>query len=255
MNRTIPATVTAIVLAAVANWLADWRLSLLLLLSSLVVYLLVRAPANVTTLPVDAGDHQQTQAEVEQLSRETLSMVKQQLLLVDEENRQVARLVNHAISQLSDSFHAVSSQALQQQQILKNLESQTVLSQDTTDSVHEADTNLSQYQQKQRELSELRRTSQTMASLVNQAVTSMQFEDICSQLSTHINKRIDMITELAEINQILQQTAIQSGDVELSRQKLNSVRQQVATLAPKVAGIQHQSVTQKSMESGNIELF
>lgn len=89
MNRTIPATVTAIVLAAVANWLADWR-CLLLLLSSLVVYLLVRAPANVTTLPVDAGDHQQTQAEVEQLSRETLSMVKQQLLLVDEENRQVA---------------------------------------------------------------------------------------------------------------------------------------------------------------------
>lgn len=255
MSRAISAALTAGVLAAAANWLADWRLSLLLLLSSLAVYLLARAQAEAKTLPVAAGDHPQTQAEVEQLSRETLNMLKQQLILVDEENRQIASLVNDAISQLSDSFHAVSSQAQHQQQILKNLESQVVLSQDTMDSVHEADTNLSLYQQKQRELSELRRTSQTIASLVSQAVTTMQFEDICSQLSAHIDKRIDTITELAEIIQTLQQTAVQSGDVELSRQKLNSVRQQVAVLAPKIAGTQHQSVTQKSMESGNIELF
>jgi len=78
---------------------------------------------------------------------------------------------------------------------------------------------------------------------------------MCTQLSQHINKRLDTINELAEIIGELQQAQTQPDNLEQCRQMLAGVKQRAESLQPKIAATQHKSVTQQSLDSGDIELF
>lgn len=387
LKQAVPAIMVALLLAAAAYWLSDWRLALLLVISSLAAYLLKRPkPATTTDVETDKNSEQEALADVEQLSRETLSILQQQISQIAEENHQIAGLISNAISKLTDSFQGMSAQTEYEDRMLHSLidddeegqnfgefiretesvliyladtvlktsqESQQVMSQleamdskvdgvisllddvkdiasqtnllalnaaieaarageagrgfavvadevrklsqksdafsdeinditmsvkttlqdalkkvsgvvaadtdmarDSKTKVGDISTRMLQLNDKtQQVINGSGNVSQSIAGLVNQAVTSLQFEDMCSQLSQHINKRLDNINELTEIIRALQQAQTQPDNIGQCRQMLTVVKQQAESLQPKIAATEHKSVTQQSLDSGDIELF
>jgi len=91
--------------------------------------------------------------------------------------------------------------------------------------------------------------------LVNQAVTSLQFEDMCTQLSAHITRRISAIGELSGLVENLHVARMNPGLVADYRGMLTSLEEQLLELKPKIASVQHQAVSQQDLDEGDIELF
>lgn len=94
-----------------------------------------------------------------------------------------------------------------------------------------------------------------ISSLVNQAVTSLQVEDMCTQLGQHIDKRLDAVDDLYQLMDTLYEAQSQPDDVERCKQMLEQIRVTLSQLRPKIESTQHQSVTQQSLDTGDIELF
>lgn len=386
LKQTMPAGVIALLLAALAYWLADWRVAGLLLLSSLIVYLLKRPVSEQLTEPEDSSTEQQALTEVADLNRETLNSLQQQISQIAEENRQIAGLISNAISKLTDSFQGMNQQTENEDRMLHSLIDEDEQGQNFGDFIREtesvlvylADTVLKTSQESQLVMEKLEamngnvdgvisllddvkdiasqtnllalnaaieaarageagrgfavvadevrklsqksdafsdeisditmsvkttlqdalkkvsdvvtadtdmardcktkvgdisarmlqlndktqqvingtgQVSQSIAGLVNQAVTSLQFEDMCTQLSQHINKRLDTVSELAGIIEALQQAQTQPDNLEQCRQMLADVKQRAEGLQPKIAATEHKSVTQQSLDSGDVELF
>lgn len=386
LKQAMPAGVIALLLAALAYWLADWRVAGLLLLSSLIVYLLKRPSSEQFTESEDNSTEQQALTEVTALNRETLNSLQQQISQIAEENRQIAGLISNAISKLTDSFQGMNQQTENEDRMLHSLidedeqgqnfgefiretesvlvyladtvlktsqESQLVMEkleamngnvdgvisllddvkdiasqtnllalnaaieaarageagrgfavvadevrklsqksdafsdeisditmsvkttlQDALKKVSEvvtADTDMARdcktkvgdisarmlqlNDKTQQVINGTGQVSQSIAGLVNQAVTSLQFEDMCTQLSQHINKRLDTVSELAGIIEALQQAQTQPDNLEQCRQMLADVKQRAEGLQPKIAATEHKSVTQQSLDSGDVELF
>ncbi|MBD3634599.1 MAG: hypothetical protein HUJ23_06810 [Methylophaga sp.] len=386
LKQTMPAGVIALLLAALAYWLADWRVAGLLLLSSLIVYLLKRPVSEQFTESEDNSTEQQALTEVTELNRETLNSLQQQISQIAEENRQIAGLISNAISKLTDSFQGMNQQTENEDRMLHSLIDEDEQGQNFGEFIREtesvlvylADTVLKTSQESQLVMEKLEamngnvdgvisllddvkdiasqtnllalnaaieaarageagrgfavvadevrklsqksdafsdeisditmsvkttlqdalkkvsdvvtadtdmardcktkvgdisarmlqlndktqqvingtgQVSQSIAGLVNQAVTSLQFEDMCTQLSQHINKRLDTVSELAGIIEALQQAQTQPDNLEQCRQMLADVKQRAEGLQPKIAATEHKSVTQQSLDSGDVELF
>lgn len=386
LKQAMPAGVIALLLAALAYWLADWRVAGLLLLSSLIVYLLKRPVSEHLTEPEDSSTEQQALTEVTELNRETLNSLQQQISQIAEENRQIAGLISNAISKLTDSFQGMNQQTENEDRMLHSLIDEDEQGQNFGEFIREtesvlvylADTVLKTSQESQLVMEKLEamngnvdgvisllddvkdiasqtnllalnaaieaarageagrgfavvadevrklsqksdafsdeisditmsvkttlqdalkkvsdvvtadtdmardcktkvgdisarmlqlndktqqvingtgQVSQSIAGLVNQAVTSLQFEDMCTQLSQHINKRLDTVSELAGIIEALQQAQTQPDNLEQCRQMLADVKQRAEGLQPKIAATEHKSVTQQSLDSGDVELF
>ncbi|MEC9313877.1 MAG: methyl-accepting chemotaxis protein [Pseudomonadota bacterium] len=386
LKQAMPAGVIALLLAALAYWLADWRVAGLLLLSSLIVYLLKRPVSEQLTEPEDSSTEQQALTEVADLNRETLNSLQQQISQIAEENRQIAGLISNAISKLTDSFQGMNQQTENEDRMLHSLIDEDEQGQNFSEFIREtesvlvylADTVLKTSQESQLVMEKLEamngnvdgvisllddvkdiasqtnllalnaaieaarageagrgfavvadevrklsqksdafsdeisditmsvkttlqdalkkvsdvvtadtdmardcktkvgdisarmlqlndktqqvingtgQVSQSIAGLVNQAVTSLQFEDMCTQLSQHINKRLDTVSELAGIIEALQQAQTQPDNLEQCRQMLADVKQRAEGLQPKIAATEHKSVTQQSLDSGDVELF
>ena len=386
LKQAMPAGVIALLLAALAYWLADWRVAGLLLLSSLIVYLLKRPVSEQFTESEDNSTEQQALTEVTELNRETLNSLQQQISQIAEENRQIAGLISNAISKLTDSFQGMNQQTENEDRMLHSLIDEDEQGQNFGEFIREtesvlvylADTVLKTSQESQLVMEKLEamngnvdgvisllddvkdiasqtnllalnaaieaarageagrgfavvadevrklsqksdafsdeisditmsvkttlqdalkkvsdvvtadtdmardcktkvgdisarmlqlndktqqvingtgQVSQSIAGLVNQAVTSLQFEDMCTQLSQHINKRLDTVSELAGIIEALQQAQTQPDNLEQCRQMLADVKQRAEGLQPKIAATEHKSVTQQSLDSGDVELF
>ncbi|MCX4187394.1 methyl-accepting chemotaxis protein [Methylophaga sp. OBS4] len=97
--------------------------------------------------------------------------------------------------------------------------------------------------------------SQQISVLVNQAVTSLQFEDMCTQLSQQILKRLEAVEDLTQLMYQLQQAQIEPDNLAHCRTLLNTVNTSVTSLCPKIQSVQHKSVMQQNLDSGDIELF
>lgn len=110
-------------------------------------------------------------------------------------------------------------------------------------------------QKTQAVLTETGLISQNIASLVNQAITSLQFEDMCTQLSDHIAKRLDAVEDLSQLMQAINEATARPENLEHCKQRLLQSHQALSQLRPKIESTQHKSVTQKSLDSGDVELF
>jgi methyl-accepting chemotaxis protein len=97
--------------------------------------------------------------------------------------------------------------------------------------------------------------SDDISVMVNQAVTSLQFEDMCSQLSAHIATRLSAVNELTEV--LLRTQANTTNTVQLDEYKheLMAYKESLANIAPKIKSAKHNAVTQHDLDSGDIELF
>ncbi|SFK10005.1 methyl-accepting chemotaxis protein [Methylophaga sulfidovorans] len=97
--------------------------------------------------------------------------------------------------------------------------------------------------------------SQQISSLVNQALTSLQFEDMCHQLNEHMDKRLNTVSDLIDVINEIPSSADDAADLGEYQQKFLQVKETIAQLHKKINETSHKSVTQKSVDAGDIELF
>ncbi len=97
--------------------------------------------------------------------------------------------------------------------------------------------------------------SQQMSAMVNQAVTSLQFEDMCTQLSAHIVRRLDSVGELSSLVDQLHEARINPNKLAGYRDLLTGIEQSLSELKPKIKSVEHQAVSQQDLASGDIDLF
>jgi methyl-accepting chemotaxis protein len=98
-------------------------------------------------------------------------------------------------------------------------------------------------------------TSQQINVMVNQAVTSLQFEDMCTQLSEHIVRRLDAVKDLGDLVDKLNVARMNPELVENYRASLSSLEETLSSLKPKIALVSHQAVSQQDLNAGDIDLF
>jgi methyl-accepting chemotaxis protein len=97
--------------------------------------------------------------------------------------------------------------------------------------------------------------SQKISMMVNQAVTSLQFEDMCTQLSAHIVHRIDAVAELSDLVDKLHVARMNPEVLDDYRELLTRLESSLTILKPKIASVKHQAVSQQDLDEGDIELF
>ena len=104
-------------------------------------------------------------------------------------------------------------------------------------------------------LEETGQVSQNISMMVNQAVTSLQFEDMCTQLSAHISHRIDAVAELSDLVDKLHVARMNPELLDDYRELLTRLESSLTVLKPKIASVKHQAVSQQDLDEGDIELF
>ena len=97
--------------------------------------------------------------------------------------------------------------------------------------------------------------SQKMSMMVNQAVTSLQFEDMCTQLSAHIVRRLDSVSELSSLVDQLHEARIKPEKMTDYRELLTSIENSLSKMKPKIESVGHQAVSQQDLGSGDVDLF
>ncbi|MDH5592715.1 MAG: methyl-accepting chemotaxis protein [Gammaproteobacteria bacterium] len=104
-------------------------------------------------------------------------------------------------------------------------------------------------------LGQTEEVSKQITLMVNQAVTSLQFEDMCTQLSAHIARRLDSVAELSGLVEQLHEARMRPEELMNYRELLTKIETSLAELKPKIQLAEHQAVSQKDLDSGDIELF
>ena len=97
--------------------------------------------------------------------------------------------------------------------------------------------------------------SEQIAVMVNQAVTSLQFEDMSTQLSEHIERRIDAVGQLIDLVDEAHVAEMNKDRMGEYRESLSNLEASLDELKPKIESVEHQAVTQKDLDSGVVELF
>jgi methyl-accepting chemotaxis protein len=110
-------------------------------------------------------------------------------------------------------------------------------------------------QQSKDMLEQIEQGSHTIGAMLNQAVTSLQFEDMCTQLSAHVIRRIDAVTELSDLVDKLHGARMNPELSDNYRELLTRLDGTLAELKPKIASVQHQAVSQQDLDEGGIMLF
>lgn len=94
---------------------------------------------------------------------------------------------------------------------------------------------------------------------VGQAVMSLQFQDMVTQLLGHVLRRLDVLDEVLVDEQKMGSVLRECTDPEATMQVLGSLRAHVDTLAVKLSalkqGVDHNPVRQSGYDSGDVELF
>jgi hypothetical protein len=148
---------------------------------------------------------------------------------------QIGLLLEVAIEKLSSNFIAIHSAVKVQQDVINGLLSGAVPT--------------------QQQLAELASTESEIDKNVNAAVTSMQFQDMTSQLLDRNMKRVVGLHEfLATLGAHGARMAPDSTDEEIIA-LLVDVRVALAIQSHELRGALRKAVSQQHLESGDIELF
>ena len=106
---------------------------------------------------------------------------------------------------------------------------------------------------------ELNQIAVQVESSVSQAIVSLQFQDMITQLLGHVVRRLDFLGEVVGDEQRLAETLADTADTEAAIRTLNSLREHVDVLAQKLSdlkqSVDNNPVQQGGFSSGDVELF
>jgi len=107
-------------------------------------------------------------------------------------------------------------------------------------------------------IDELNHIAESMEQSVNQAVVSLQFQDMVTQLLGHVNSRIGAIQNV--MGEMRQAAVIaQSSTAQIDSDQANQLRNRLSQARELVDGLRHRTsnnpVSQESFNTGEIELF
>jgi methyl-accepting chemotaxis protein len=174
----------------------------------------------MSTESTEQEARQQAMQEVDKINQETLFNIQIQLGIMRDENQQILELVRNASAQLNESFSQIATQT-------KAL----------SDSVSDPD------------------LVQALHSEVGQAVTTLQFEDMCSQLVTHLDKRFDAVSELTQVISAMSFFELDLDNIDEYQSQLAYAKKLAGDLGAALKSTVHNPVSQHSLDSGDIELF
>ena len=125
------------------------------------------------------------------------------------------------------------------------------------------DTLITKYEQQNNDTCEKLNSVSTISDLlnnsVNQAVQSLQFEDIIIQLINHMDKRVQAMCVLAKIPGDFQSSFAQVEDQEEQQKILDAAAEKISIcldeINKSIQDIENSPVSQASMVDGEVELF
>jgi len=109
-----------------------------------------------------------------------------------------------------------------------------------------------------RQLSEISNVSELLNKHVGLAIQSLQFEDMITQLSDHINKRIDRLSTLDSASEVITLTLNDSNAniLGISKQLIPELENILSTAESKSTKTNSNPIQQQSMnDGGDVELF
>ena len=108
-------------------------------------------------------------------------------------------------------------------------------------------------------IGELNEISGQVQAAVNQAIVSLQFQDMVTQLLGHVSRRLDVLEEVVSDEQQMAIALRDTSNPEGTLQTLDNIREHVEMLAQKLGalkkGVQNNPVSQTGYASGEVELF
>lgn len=157
------------------------------------------------------------------------------LTKVDTDLTQTSLLITEAIDKLAASFLAIHAAVTSQQEIINSVLGEA--------STHPA------------ERAALEALRAEIGAHANAAITSLQFQDMTSQLIDRSKNRIHGLHEtLADLGANATQITDKKTDENLITQ-LDQIRESVSRHSTKLDGALRKAVNQTHLESGDIELF
>lgn len=108
-------------------------------------------------------------------------------------------------------------------------------------------------------VSELNLIAEQVENSVNQAVMSLQFQDMVTQLLGHVMRRLDILDEVVGDEQQMAVALRDTSDPMSTVNTLDALREHVESLSQKLItlkkGVDHNPVRQTGYSSGDVELF
>lgn len=108
-------------------------------------------------------------------------------------------------------------------------------------------------------VSELNVIAEQVENSVNQAVMSLQFQDMVTQLLGHVLRRLDILDEVVGDEQKMAAALRDTSDPLNTVRTLDALREHVDSLSQKLItlkkGVDHNPVRQTGYSSGDVELF
>lgn len=108
-------------------------------------------------------------------------------------------------------------------------------------------------------VSELNQIAEEVETSVSQAIISLQFQDMVTQLLGHVTRRLDVLTEVVADEERMAETLRNAGDGESALRALDALRDHVEMLSQKLGDLKRNvrtnPVQQAGYSSGDVELF
>ncbi len=108
-------------------------------------------------------------------------------------------------------------------------------------------------------VTELNMIASQVEGSVNQAIVSLQFQDMVNQLLGHVNRRLAVLGEIVGDEERMAAALSNAVDVESTVRALDSLKDHVATLSKKLEDLKKNTsnnpVQQAGFASGDVELF
>lgn len=108
-------------------------------------------------------------------------------------------------------------------------------------------------------VSELNVIAEQVEAAVNQAIVSLQFQDMVTQLLGHVSRRLALLDEVAGDEQQLAVALRNTGDPAGALRTLDAIREHIDLLSQKLnalkLGASNSPVSQTGFASGDVELF
>ncbi|MDP3539359.1 MAG: methyl-accepting chemotaxis protein [Azonexus sp.] len=108
-------------------------------------------------------------------------------------------------------------------------------------------------------MAELNLIAEQVEVSINQAIVSLQFQDMVTQLLGHVTRRLDVLDEIAADEEKLVAILRDTGNPDNMVSEIERIREHVEMLSQKLSalkqGVDNNPVSQTGFSSGDVELF